>query len=302
MSNLASRLAESHRYAGAVVVGLEDQQKHISGERVVHLATTGLLYGWLSEAEAGGNQGATVDTASPESFVQSIVAAAAAQISKGASRREAPKAEEGGEDGERTCAVVIDSVAWLVQQWGVRETVRCLGQLRRAPGVSPLLTIAHPDALSSVDRAALEDAASTSVYMQYCALHSTSSHIPDHGRCFVVRRSSSGRVQESWDYYATSPSHMGQAGVKAARAGLQVLERSACPLDRAEEEAEAGARDTEESTFLEDLSAKLRIGGGGGGGERGQAEGQADVPLIYLEEGDVDDEDDDDGIDDDLDI
>lgn len=298
LGTLVESLASSQRYLGVVVVGLEDLPPHSSSSaamegRVIRLSTQAVLQGWLATPSAP-EECPAVEMTSPRTFVESISRALAQH---GGGEQEVG---EGEEAGIKTWAVVIDSVACLVSQWGLAETFEALRGLRRCERVSPVVTVLHPEGLAVGERRAVEDLATTNLYLHHCDSHGAGA-IPDHGKCLIVRRSSSGRVQQEWDFYK-----VGGQGEKR----LVVTERSSCSLDAEVGKEVEGKGGAESSSFLDELSFKLRLSekekearGGVVLQHQQPPLAQQSTPLIYLEEGDIDEDDDeDDGLDDDLDI
>lgn len=199
-------------------------------------------------------------------------------------------------------ALLIDSLYPLLHAFGLHGCLRWLYLVRKQlPGLSPLVSVLWPQGLPPSTLLSLEDRADTNIYIETCTRHEPSRTPQNHGCCRVVRKSSSGRVQEGKDYYQT----LGPVGKMVMHEG------SCCPLDvHEEEEGQKGGDDGESSTFLEDLAAQLRLKQDEEGGEAGEVAimgGPAtkfEPALIYMEEGDpeFDDDDEDDGLDDDLDL
>jgi len=203
---------------------------------------------------------------------------------------------------------MVDSLFPLLQNWGLKGTLHWIDLIRRSQGmqVSPIVSVLWPEGLPSSVVLALEDRATTNIHIEPCSRHTQSRSLAMHGKCHVIRKSTSGRVQEVEDYY-----HINRSGK------LVLQDKSCCPLDTKVATTTADEQEEEESKFLEELTAQLKLKAEGGGGASGQStatEGplvsttadatQPPPALMFMEEDDpeFDDEDDDDGLDDDLDL
>lgn len=204
------------------------------------------------------------------------------------------------------------------------------------PLFGPILTVLHSSSSSSLIspawHKALEDLATTNIYIQ--------PHDETRGRCFILRRSASGKVQEEWERYELQllerESSGGGEGVTRRRKrrsqNVKVLFTSsflasASSIDKKAEErnssslaaAGGGRKEKKEAAFLESLPFRLSLNEQEKA-MRGQTvlpheRQQTGQPLIYHEDegGDYDEEgeeedeeedesDEDSDIDDDLDI
>lgn len=259
------------------------------------------------------------------------------------------KMEEGEEEKEEeeeedTClAVGIDSLTMLLhrlrgggnekgkRRGGVRPILQVLQALRRLAGLTPIIAVLHhQDHINSLDRAALEDFATTNIYIYPSSSLNNSSvgsegSSSTTGRCFVVRKSASGKVHEEWDNYIISCQQGSNEEIivrfNPETASSRVAEGEL--VDKGDAAAEGTGRRSKktqkEEAFLESLSFKLTLND-----QERDMRGQTvlpharqqtlsgeGLPLIYHEAEALDDdeeieddeEDDfDDDIDDDLDL
>jgi len=294
-----------------------------------------------------------LDMSSADAFVQSIRRALPTQQptsspstpSRGSSKKEGKEEGEEGEeeeeeDGQQDIALGIDSLNMLAHQLkSMPATVMALRKLllhnsssssssssSGSPSLSPLLTILHsegnnrPSLLSKAWRLALEDLATTNVYLY--------PQDEVSGRGLVVRKSASGKVHEEWESY-TIDSNDGtvlltsSSSIPATSKQDKSTTTKATATTVAMTPLNASSSSKKEAAFLESLPFRLSLteqekamrGQVVLPHERQRNDGghtnlnQPQQPLIYheVEGGEEDEEDEeeeeyDDDIDDDLDL
>ena len=251
----------------------------------------------------------------------------------------------------RSLALGIDSLDMLAHRLGgmsaTMNALRGLLKKRRhtdtltqtPPFFGPILTVLHSfsSSSSSISPAwhkALEDLATTNIYIQ--------PHDETRGRCFILRRSASGKVQEEWESYELQLLERESSGggegatrrrrrrrsqkVKVVFASSSLASASSIDKKAGERNgsglaaAGGGRKEKKEAAFLESLPFRLSLNEQEKA-MRGQTvlpheRQQAGQPLIYHEdegedydeegeeeeEEEEDESDEDSDIDDDLDI
>ena len=294
--HLLARLFSSLRYHHVLSIGLEDGPRDLS--RVDKCL---FLDGFTDPLRLGvhGDDSPPpvlqLDLSSPEACLESIKRAVQPAIQAAGGR------QQEGED-EAALAVGIDSLGLLMGYLGVKAGLGVLKALRRIRGLSPIVTVLQADDLTGPVRSAVEGLATTNIYVQRCTSHQHQHHA-DHGRCLVVRRSQSGKVNEEWEWYV-----LGEGEGK-----VSFSEQSTCPLAAGKrvvaKAGEAGGAQ-QETAFLESLPFRLSLND-----QEKVMRGQTVLPhqqrvglqgdsseAEYLAEEDDDDEEDLEGVDDDLDI
>lgn len=223
--HLLGRLRASSRYAGVVLVGLEDDPARMlpppssEGEEE-SLGDLVLLDGFRTTPWGGNKQAAAatgLDFASAQAFAASVWREVASVTALEAE----PEAEE-KEERELCCrALGIDSVNMLAHRLGSADgALRAIQALLAVPPSSsfsspevqqqrqslltPVVTVLYPEGVMEagggsgcLTKSVWEDVATTNIYV-----HPGEG---GRGRCLVVRRSASGRVQEEWEAYRIEP-------------------------------------------------------------------------------------------------
>jgi hypothetical protein len=205
--------------------------------------------------------------------------------------------EQDGEDEDpqymsgRSLALVIDSLDMLAHRLGgmpaTMDALRPLLKIRRrtdtqiqTPFFGPILTVLHQSASSSLIsptwHKALEDLATTNIYIQ--------PHDETRGRCFTLRRSASGKVQEEWEGYELQLLERGSSGGGGGGAARRTRKRrsqnvkvvftsstsaSSSGVDKKAEERNGssgltaapggGRKEKKEAAFLESLPFRLSL-------------------------------------------
>ena len=302
---MVGRFVVSRRYSSVVVLGLEEDPRVIAAPSITPNSNGDLSTGSsklvaidgfsdpLRLSDGEGKKGQAM-LSSPEMLLEVLQSSLPTDTTTTAT----PGCDGPPTSTSQGIALMVDSLFPLLDILGLRGTLRWFDLIREhLTTMAPIVSVLWPSGLPPSVALALEDRATTNIYLEPCTRHGPSRILPLHGKCRVIRKSSSGRVQEGEDYYQVS------------RGGKMTLhEGSCCTLDATTSGA-TGDRDQEEessSKFLEDLAAQLKMKGDGEApGPSVTMVGDKPQPaLMFMEEDDpeFDDEDEDDGLDDDLDL